>query len=100
MASKRKFYINGKLFTASVEGMPRVGRELIREFDFLLDGSEFEGMEITVVIPSQTTEEIKFRNLKVARVGYCQGVTVGATGVADLCQARVFTQFHRNGSDI
>ena len=66
--------INGKFFHAPLEGMPRVGRELISALDIIIGEPEYAGPRFHVLGPSGTKEKVSLRNISVEDVGRLKGL--------------------------
>ena len=64
--------VNGKFLNAVLEGMPRVGRELLAAFDTCLKDERFRGIKMRVLIPRNTPAPF-YNNIEVKQVGYSQG---------------------------
>lgn len=60
-----KVFINGKFYTALLEGMPRVGAELVNAFDILLAEPEFRALEMTLIGPKGIAGSLNFRNIRI-----------------------------------
>lgn len=71
---KRSIVINGKFLLASLEGMPRVGREICRAFDALLDEEQYAGLDLRLAVPRGGDKITTFRNIKIEVVGRLQGL--------------------------
>jgi glycosyltransferase involved in cell wall biosynthesis len=65
--------INGKFFGAALEGMPRVGREVVNAFDALQSEGRFRDLNIRILTPRQTPVPV-FRNIPVREVGRLKGM--------------------------
>jgi glycosyltransferase involved in cell wall biosynthesis len=68
-----KIAINGKFLGAKLEGMPRVGREILRQFDALIREPRYAGLEIVTLAP-QGVENPGLQNIAFRNVGRFQGV--------------------------
>lgn len=71
--SKLSILINGKFLLASLEGMPRVAREVCRGLDQLLDEGRYAGLDIRIAIPRGARIDASFRNIGIERVGRLRG---------------------------
>jgi len=66
--------INGKFFTAKLEGMPRVARELTRCFDYLVERSEFKDFVLKLAVPKDGCIDLpNFKNIEVHKIGRFSG---------------------------
>lgn len=66
--------INGKFYTAKLEGMPRVARELTRCFDYLIEEDEFKDIKIKLAVPQKGCIDFpKFQNIEVHEIGNFSG---------------------------
>lgn len=66
--------INGKFLLASLEGMPRTGRELCTAFDLLLDDERFSSVRMTILAPKGASKTIALRNIPIKEVGQHKGL--------------------------
>ena len=66
--------INGKFLLASLEGMPRTGRELCAAFDQLLDHKRFSAVKMKILAPKGASKTISLRNIPVDEVGQAKGI--------------------------
>lgn len=65
--------INGKFLLASIEGMPRVAREVCRAFDELLSEERYAGVDLRMAIPRDATVDPPYERIKVERIGRFRG---------------------------
>lgn len=65
--------INGKFYGASLEGMPRVGREITAAMDQLLDGPTWRHMDLRLCTPRETPVSPDLRNIPVEQAGRRRG---------------------------
>jgi glycosyltransferase involved in cell wall biosynthesis len=71
--TKQSVIINGKFLLASLEGMPRVGREITRCFDTLVEEPAYRGLDLRIAVPRGAGKEASYRNIAVDEVGRWQG---------------------------
>jgi glycosyltransferase involved in cell wall biosynthesis len=65
--------INGKFYLAALEGMPRVGAELVSAFDTLLDERRYSTLKIRIVAPRGAAKKVAARNIPVVEYGPFKG---------------------------
>ena len=70
----KQLVINGKFLLASLEGMPRVGREITTAFDSLLEDDAYSDLSIEILAPKGASKEISLKNIKVLEVGLTKGL--------------------------
>jgi hypothetical protein len=58
----KSFIINGKFLLASLEGMPRVAREITTAFDELLNEEKYKDISIRILAPKGAHNLISLRN--------------------------------------
>jgi glycosyltransferase involved in cell wall biosynthesis len=68
-----KIAINGKFLGAKLEGMPRVGREILRQFDLLVREPRYAGLELVTLAPPGV-ENPGLEAIPVRNVGRFQGM--------------------------
>ena len=73
MSGKAQIVINGKFLLASLEGMPRVGRELCDSFDELLAEERYSDIRITIATPRGGADLASYRRIPVVEVGRRSG---------------------------
>jgi glycosyltransferase involved in cell wall biosynthesis len=71
--TKHPVIINGKFLLASLEGMPRVGRELTRCFDALVEEPAYRGLDLRIAVPRGAGGEASYKNIAVDEVGRLRG---------------------------
>jgi glycosyltransferase involved in cell wall biosynthesis len=69
----QEIVINGKFLLASLEGMPRTGREICAAFDQLLEDKRFSSVEMKILAPKGASKEISLRNIPIVEVGRSTG---------------------------
>lgn len=73
MSKRAKVVINGKFLRASLEGMPRVAREICLCLDHLLDEPRYAWIDMWLVLPKGGLIPIGLQNIKVRQVGLFKG---------------------------
>jgi glycosyltransferase involved in cell wall biosynthesis len=73
MSGKREIVINGKFLFASLEGMPRVGRELCASFDELLAEDRYSALKMTIATPRGGSSLASYKRIPVVEVGRRSG---------------------------
>lgn len=71
--TKQPVIINGKFLLASLEGMPRVGRELTRCFDALVEEPAYHGLDLRIAVPRGAAGQARYKNIAVDEVGRWSG---------------------------
>lgn len=65
-----KIYINGRFLTQNITGVQRVGIEILKELDNILDKSKDE---IIILTPKDADISVSFNNIKIQRIGFLKG---------------------------
>jgi glycosyltransferase involved in cell wall biosynthesis len=71
--TKTPVIINGKFLLASLEGMPRVGREITRCFDALVEEPAYHALDIRIAVPRGGGAEAYYKNIPVEEIGRWRG---------------------------
>lgn len=105
----RPIVVNGKFYGALLEGMPRVGAEVMNAIDSILDTGQYNDLNIKIFAPKGVGKNIKFKNINVTEIGLFQGFlweqlsfgfktiksyTVNFTSTAPLISGRGFLLIH------
>jgi glycosyltransferase involved in cell wall biosynthesis len=69
----KEIVINGKFLLASLEGMPRTGREICAAFDQLLDDKRFSSVKMKILAPRGASKALSLRNIPIVEVGRSTG---------------------------
>lgn len=69
-----KIVINGKFLLASLEGMPRVGREITTAIDRLVEEPKYSSLDVTLAAPKGGANKINLKNIPVVEIGKGQGL--------------------------
>jgi glycosyltransferase involved in cell wall biosynthesis len=69
----KEIVINGKFLLASLEGMPRTGREICAAFDQLLDDTRFSSVKMKILAPRGASKALSLRNIPIVEVGRSTG---------------------------
>lgn len=78
MANRQKIYINGRFLTQPITGVQRYARELVCEFDTLLDkqAPEISSFEFEILTPPKRfVRTIQLKNIPVRPIGQFSGQT-------------------------
>lgn len=70
---RRDIVINGKFLLASLEGMPRVGREITKSIDDLLDLDKYRSLSVSLAVARGGKAEASYRNIEIVEVGRYKG---------------------------
>lgn len=68
-------YVNGRFLLQPITGIQRYGRELLREWDDLMESGEIDPALVTieVLVPHSRMDAPQYRHIKVRQVGRFQG---------------------------